>query len=87
MLPILNENIGESHETYSAEIRPTYRVNTKGMSNETKHFCVWKPSIKVIAPIGKHLDECELLNVKIFRVAFKLRHRYPSRKRIYSLYW
>ena len=43
MLPILNENIGESHETYSAEIRPTYRVNTNGMSNETKHFCVWKP--------------------------------------------
>ena len=56
--------------------------------------CVTKPnifafgiaSIKVIAPIGKHSDEYELLNVKMFWVAFKLRHRCPSRKRIYSLY-
>ena len=45
------------------------------------------PSVKVIAPIGKHSDECELLNVKMFWVAFKLRHRCPSRKKIYSLYW
>ena len=40
MLPILNENIGETHETYSAKIRHTYTVNTNGMYNQTKHFCV-----------------------------------------------
>ena len=50
-------------------------------------FAFGIPSIKVIAPIGKHSDECELLTVKMFWVAFKLRHRCPSRKRIYSLYW
>ena len=41
MLPILNENIGQTHETYSAEIRQTYTVNTNGTCNQTKHFCVW----------------------------------------------
>ena len=41
MLPILNENIGETHETYSAEIRHTYTVNANGTCNQTKHFCVW----------------------------------------------
>ena len=51
------------------------------------NFAFGIPSIKVIAPIGKHSDECELLNVKMFWCAFKLRHRCPSRKRTYSLYW
>ena len=41
MPPILNKNIGETHETYSAEIRHTYTVNTNGTCNQTKHFCVW----------------------------------------------
>ena len=35
-------------------------------------FAFGIPSIKVIALIGKHSDECELLNVKMFWVAFKL---------------
>ena len=87
MLPILNENIGETHETYSAEIRHTYAVNTNGMCNETKHFCVWNTLNKSYLAHRKKSDECELWNVKMFRVAFKLRHRCPSRKRIYSLYW
>ena len=86
MLPILNENIGETHETYSAEIRHTFTVNTNGMCNETKHFCFWNTLNKSCCPIEKHSDECELLNVKMFWVAFKLQHRCPSRKRIYSLY-
>ena len=38
MLPILNENVGATRETYSAEIRHTYTVNTNGICNETKRF-------------------------------------------------
>ena len=53
MLPILNENIGERHETYSAEIRHTYTVNTNGMCNETKHFCVWNTLNKSYCPHRK----------------------------------
>ena len=56
------------------------------MCNETKQIAFGIPSIKVITPIGKHSNECELLNMKMFWVAFKLRHRCPSRKKIYSLY-
>ena len=53
ILPILNKNIGETHETYSAEIRHTYTVNTNGMFNETKHFSVWNTLNKSYCPHRK----------------------------------
>ena len=55
MLPILNENIGETHEIYSAETRHTYTVNTNGMCNETKHFCGWNTLNKSYYPHRKTL--------------------------------